>query len=531
LDKVDIILYNEKTAYFPQSFELDFDGKYCNIYKVQEEYMQVRELAPIEVFSYFTEIASIPRGSGNTAKIADYCVRFAKEHGLRVLRDSADNVIIFKDGTPGYEDHEAVLLQGHLDMVCEKEAGCIIDMETEGVELCTDGSKVWASGTTLGADDGIAMAYILAVLASDQISHPPIQAIFTSDEEIGMLGARALDTNVLSAKRLINLDSELENVLYVSCAGGVRTQCDIPITFVQAEQEIEQFKLYEITVEGLAGGHSGIEIHRYLTNGIRLLASALEQVETACDIRLVDICGGGKENAIPKEARATVCVSAKQAALFQERIADYDALVKKDLSMTEPGVCIRAELLSDKKTFPNGDEKLACLTQASTKQVIFALHMTPDGVYKMNPDIEGMVQTSLNLGTAYINGPMLTYKYLIRSNTASGKQLLVEYVRAFVRYLGGTMTTASDYPAWEYRKDSKLREVAYRSFCKVYGQEPEITSIHAGLECGILSGKMPDVDMISFGPTLADVHTPNERMNVASAQRTWACLLEILAAL
>jgi dipeptidase D len=495
--------------------------------------MQVRELSPIEVFSYFAEIASIPRGSGNTARIADYCVQFAKEHGLRVIRDSANNVIIFKDGSPGYEDHEAVLLQGHLDMVCEKEAGCIIDMEREGVELRTDGSKVWANGTTLGADDGIAMAYILAVLGSDKISHPPVQAVFTSDEEIGMLGARALDTSVLTAKRLINMDSEMEDVLYVSCAGGVRTQCDIPVTFVQAEQEIEHFKQYEITVEGLAGGHSGIEIHRQLTNGIRLLASALEQAEAQVDIRLVDICGGGKENAIPKEARAIVCVDAKQASLLEERIAAYDVLVKKDLSMTEPGVCIRAELLSDEKEEApcDGNEELQCLTQASTKQVLFALQMTPDGVYKMNPDIEGMVQTSLNLGTAYIKGHMLTYKYLIRSNTAAGKQLLVERVRAFVRYLGGTMSTASDYPAWEYRKDSELREVTYRSFCKVYGHEPEITSIHAGLECGILSGKVPDVDMISFGPTLADVHTPNENMDVASAQRTWVCLLEVLAAL
>lgn len=499
--------------------------------------MDINELSPSEVFSYFQEICAIPHGSGNTGMIADYCLEFAKLHGLKARKDAADNVVIFKAGSSGYEDCEPVILQGHLDMVCEKEPDCDIDMSVQSIKACTDGKMVWADGTTLGADDGIAVAFILAVLASDTIAHPPIQAVLTSDEEIGMLGARDLDTSELTAKRLINIDSESEGILYVSCAGGVRAECDIPVVYEDAvgwlsggEQDDNASDAagngqvcFEIKISGLAGGHSGVEIHKQHTNAIRLLASLLSHASGAADFRLVSLSGGGKENAIPKEAKAVVSVRSCDATTFEQSIKESADVWMQEISATEPHAKIELE-----KTDIAADK---VLDSKSTANVIYALWLSPDGVYKMSQEIKGMVQTSLNLGTAYLDADKLVYKYLIRSNTAAGKKLLLERVTTFVKHLSGKVVTMSDYPAWEYKSDSQLRKICVDSFTNVYGHEPEVTSIHAGLECGILAGKMPGVDMISFGPTLESVHTPDECMNVASVERTWEYLMEILKSL
>lgn len=499
--------------------------------------MDINELSPSEVFSYFQEICAIPHGSGNTGMIADYCLEFAKLHGLKARKDAADNVVIFKAGSSGYEDCEPVILQGHLDMVCEKEPDCDIDMSVQSIKTCTDGKVVWADGTTLGADDGIAIAFILAVLASDTIAHPPIQAVLTSDEEIGMLGARDLDTSDLTAKRLINIDSESEGILYVSCAGGVRAECDIPVVYEDAvgwvsggEQDDNASDAagngqvcFEVKISGLAGGHSGVEIHKQHTNAIRLLASLLSHASGAADFRLVSLSGGGKENAIPKEAKAVVSVRSCDATTFEQSIKESADVWMQEISSTEPHAKIevgKADAAADK-----------VLNFHSTENVIYALGLSPDGVYRMSQEINGMVQTSLNLGTAYLDADKLVYKYLIRSNTAAGKKLLLERVTTFVKHLSGKVVTMSDYPAWEYKSDSQLRKICVDSFTNVYGHEPEVTSIHAGLECGILAGKMPGVDMISFGPTLESVHTPDECMNVASVERTWEYLLEILKSL
>lgn len=499
--------------------------------------MKLNELSPSEVFSYFEKICSIPHGSGNTGMIADYCLEFAKAHGFKARKDAADNVVIFKAGSSGYEDCEPVILQGHLDMVCEKEPDCDIDMSVQSIKACTDGKMVWADGTTLGADDGIAVAFILAVLASDTIAHPPIQAVLTSDEEIGMLGARDLDTSDLTAKRLINIDSESEGILYVSCAGGVRAESDIPVVYEDAvgwvsggEQDDNASDAagngqvcFEVKISGLAGGHSGVEIHKQHTNAIRLLASLLSHASYAADFRLVSLLGGGKENAIPKEAKAVVSVRSCDATTFEQSIKESADVWMQEISSTEPHAKIevgKADAAADK-----------VLNFHSTENVIYALGLSPDGVYRMSQEINGMVQTSLNLGTAYLEDDKLVYKYLIRSNTAAGKKLLLERVNTFVKHLSGNVVTMSDYPAWEYKSDSQLRKICVESFTNVYGHEPEVTSIHAGLECGILAGKMPGVDMISFGPTLESVHTPDECMDAASVERTWEYLLEILKSL
>ena len=480
--------------------------------------MLVNELSPKEVFFYFEELSKIPRGSGNTVAVGDYCLEFAKQHNLKARKDAAGNVVIFKEGSKGYEEKDAVILQGHLDMVCEKETGCEIDMSRESIRLCTDGEKLWADGTTLGADDGIAVAYVLAILASDTIAHPPIQAVLTNDEEIGMLGARDLDTEGLTAKRLINLDSESEGIIYVSCAGGVRANCRVPVSFEACNKETAS--VFDFAVSGLEGGHSGIEIHKGHTNAIKLLASILIEAAQCTEIRLIDLNGGGKDNVIPKEANAKLLVKAAEKEKFLACMEENIVLWMQAIQEAEPNAKLELK--------ESSAEVNKALDPVSTENALFALQMSPDGVYKMSRDIEGMVQTSLNLGMASLETDSLVYGYLIRSNTAAYKELLIKRVETFVSHLSGSVETRSDYPAWEYKKDSELREICISSFLKVYGYEPEVTSIHAGLECGILSGKLPRVDMISFGPTLKGVHTPDECMDVASAKRTWEYLLEIL---
>ncbi len=479
--------------------------------------MQVSDLSPKEVFSYFKEISEIPRGSGNTARIAQYCVDFANKHNLRVRKDEANNVIIFKAGSKGYENKEPIILQGHIDMVCEKNADSHKDMEREGIDVCTDGEKVWADGTTLGGDDGIAVAYILAILASDTIEHPPVQAVLTSDEEIGMLGAQAIDTSDLTAGKLINIDSETEGVLYVSCAGGVRAQCEIELCNKEISDDTQI--VYEITVRGLLGGHSGVEIHKQHANAIKVLGALLTGIQKECDIYVSDVSGGGKENAIPKEANAVIAIDNHNSSVFVNKFREYSNLLCQEYKSVDPELAICIE----KK-----ETSALIYSQESSKTIIYVLGQAIDGVYRMSTEIQGMVETSLNLGTAYIENDKFVYKYLIRSNTASGKQILLDKVTAFARYAGGKAVPTSDYPAWEYSSESKLRKVMVESFKSVYGREPEVTSIHAGLECGILSGKMPGVDMISFGPTLVDVHTPDEYMDVASVKRSWNYLLEVL---
>ena len=479
--------------------------------------MLLSELSPREVFYYFQKLASIPRGSSNTDQIAEFCMDFARDHGLKARRDQANNVVIFAAGTSGYENSDAVILQGHLDMVCEREAGCGIDMEKKGVEVCTDGVKVWARGTTLGGDDGIAVAYILAILASDTISHPPIEAVLTSDEEIGMLGARALDVSDLTGKRLINIDSEEEGMLCVSCAGGVRAQLAIP--FHKEPVDKASACAYRIVVNGLLGGHSGMEIHKQRENAIKLLGNVLSSANRACTLSLEGVTGGGKENAIPKMAEATVCLPRNQAHMLEYSVTEFLKLMHQELSTTEPELLITVKPV---------DMPEQCMDRESTRRLIFAMQQIPDGMQKMSPEIEGMVQTSLNLGILSTEDNHVSMRYLIRSNTASGKQLVLEKVTAFTEYLGGTVTVQSDYPAWEYRVKSKLRETMIRSFEEVYQKAPAVTAVHAGLECGILAGKMMDIDMVSFGPTLSNVHTPKENMDVASVQRCWLYLLKVL---
>lgn len=478
--------------------------------------MNIADLSPKEVFYYFSRIAAIPHGSGNTGQIADYCLRFADEHGLRSYKDDVGNVMIFADGTQGYENSEPVILQGHLDMVCDKKIGSDFNFETDSLKIRTDGNYVWAEDTTLGGDDGIAIAYILAILASENIPHPPLEALFTVDEEIGMIGARGLDTRFLKSKRLINLDSEVEGVLTASCAGGVRAHCDIPLQFTDTSDDMVTI---QIELSGLKGGHSGIDINKHRKNALKIMGRLLEYLGDKSDVLLSDVTGGRKANAIPKSAQAVVCVNKADEATVLQSAMEFFKILKMELKNVEPDIKMTAEKIE--KSVKVTDKK-------STRKLIFSLMQIPNGIQTMSPDIPDMVQTSLNLGIASIENDVFMMSFLIRSNASTGKQTTIQKLNSFIDYLGGKVVFTSDYPVWEYRIISELRDVMIRTYNEVYADKPVVASIHAGLECGILSGKISDIDMISIGPNLENVHTPDERMDVASVERCWNYLLKVL---
>lgn len=479
--------------------------------------MKISEIEPQIVFQYFEEICSIPHGSGNTGMITQYCIDFADKHGLKYYTDETGNVVIYKNGTDGYKNSKPVILQGHLDMVCDKTDDCDIDMAKEPIRVLCDGEFITADGTTLGGDDGIAIAYILAILASNDIPHPPIEALLTADEEIGMIGVNHLDASCLKGKRLINIDSEKEGILIISCAGGVRAFCELPMRYIASDLQTDRF--YTLSIHGLRGGHSGMDINKRRKNAIKVMGRLLEYISRRCQIHVSSINGGGKDNAIPKSCSAVVATNVYSVDLLNEAVADFTRILKTEVISLEPDISITIDKCQPCDYYTDAD---------STRKLIFALMQIADGIQAMSPDIPDMVQTSMNLGTAYTDERGLILKYLVRSNAAAGKQKSIENLVSFIEYLDGKVEFTSDYPAWEYRMNSPLRDVMVSAYKDCYADVPLVQSIHAGLECGILSSKIPDADIISFGPDIEFVHTPEERLNIESVRRSWYYLLEVL---
>lgn len=477
---------------------------------------KISEFEPKKVFYFFEEISKIPHGSGNTEKLAEYCLDFAKNRGLTAVKDEVGNVVIYSPGTKGYENSEPLILQGHLDMVCEKNSDCEADMQNEGIKLCTDGESIWADGTTLGADDGIAIAYILALLDSDDIPHPPIEALLTNDEEIGMIGARALDTSLIKGRRLINIDSEAEGILTVSCAGGVRAYCDLPLDFIDSEPDIIAYRL---KISGLLGGHSGIDINKHRKNANVLLGRLLQHISRTSEIYVSTIDGGKKTNVIPQKAECIICAKKIHADDIERSVKAFNDIIRREIAHLEPDVNITFNTCDVPKRHTDSD---------STRKLIFTLLQVPNGVQSMSPDMPEMVQTSLNLGELSIVDNSLKMVFFIRSNASTGKQLTVQKLLSFIDYLYGSVEFKSDYPAWEYRAYSPLRDITVKAYQEYYADVPKIQAIHAGLECGILASKINDIDMISIGPDILDVHTPKEIMNIESVERSWYFLLKIL---
>ena len=472
-------------------------------------------LEPASVFGYFEEICSIPHGSGNTKMISDYLVSFAKEHGLRYIQDELNNVIIFQDGTCGMEDHEPVILQGHMDMVCEKDAACPIDMAVEGLDVTHDGYCVSAKGTTLGGDDGIALAYAMALMADTTIPHPPLEVIITVDEETGMYGAAGIDLSMLKGKKLINLDSEDEGVFTVSCAGGCRATIALNV-----DRRAVYGPCIRLAVDGLQGGHSGAEIHKNRANANKVMGEFMSRIQKLMPLCLTNLSGGSKDNAIPRSCQATMVAMGINLQRINTIAEELQAEIREQYD--EPEVTIQA--FDVDALGGNG------LSTESTAKIIGLLCAAPNGVQKMSDDIPGLVQTSLNLGIAKL-GERFTATFSVRSSVNTEKLELLEQLKKLCEFYEGVYTEKGDYPAWEYKKDSELRDTMVKVYTEMYGKAPEVLAIHAGLECGLLGEKIPGLDCVSVGPQMHDIHTSRERLEIASTRRTWNFLLEVLKAL
>ena len=492
----------------------------------------LKGLEPASVFRFFEEICGIPHGSGDTKRISDYCVQFAKERGLEYRQDEFNNVIIRKQGTSGYENAAPVMLQGHIDMVCEKEAGCDIDFAKDGLRLRLENGIVTADGTTLGGDDGIAAAYMLAILDSETIPHPPLECVFTVDEEIGMLGAAAMDMSDLRSRIMLNIDSEDEGFLLVSCAGGMTARCILPVERTGAGKGAGDAAGARtvVKVTGCMGGHSGTEIDKGRANASMVLGEVLEALRKEVPFRLVSVNGGLKDNAIPREAAAELVFADDAGAA--EKIAAMSAALQKRFAEADPElrVVYTAETGSGADSCAAGTEAAvsAPMTEESTARVIRALRSMPNGVRKMSADIEGLVQTSLNLGIMKTEESRVSFAFSVRSSVEDEKQALRKELEKVTSDLGGTVEVQGEYPAWEYRKESPLRDLMVEVYTEQYGSAPVVQAIHAGVECGLFSGHLPGLDCVSFGPDMKDIHTPKESMDTESVRRTWEYLLEIL---
>ena len=484
--------------------------------------MNIEKLYPEKVFHYFSEISKIPRASKKEKEISDWLVKFAKERKLKVIQDEHYNVIIKKKATEGYEDFSPLILQGHMDMVWEKNKDTEFDFSTQGIELVIDGDFLKANGTTLGADNGIAVAYALAILDSDDIKHPALEVVITTDEEDGMSGVVNLDFDEFDGKTLINLDTEEYGEVYVSSAGGTRTETK----FIFETKKIGNgYTPISIEVKGLSGGHSGAEIHKNLGNSIKILSEVLYHLSKRYEMSLVHIDGGGKVNAIPREAVAEIAVKLdgdsidelkKLAGLAFENIL-------KDFKVSDKSPILAIEKI---------EEKNLGISLGDTLNIINFLHEVPNGVLEMSKHIEGLVETSINIGfisTEIVDGNVkIRIKSLARSMANDPLNKLVEEVTDLTRKHDANIKIAASNPSWEYKEDSKIRELIEKSFKEITGNKPVIKAIHAGLECGVFTQNIKDADVVSIGPNIYGAHTPEERMDIKSVGETWEWLLKIL---
>jgi len=477
--------------------------------------METKRLAglePASVFGYFEEICAIPHGSRNTKLISDYLVNFAKEQNLRYIQDEADNVILFGDATAGYEDHPTVILQGHMDMVCEKDADCPIDMATEGLDVTHDGNVVFAKGTTLGADNGIAVAMGMAILADKTIPHPPIEVLVTSDEEIGLLGAAAVDMSAMQGRTLINLDSEGEGIFTVSCAGGCTATISLPV-----ERRAVYGPCIRLVVDGLQGGHSGADIHLNRGNANKIMGEFMSRIQKLMPLCLTSLSGGAKDNAIPRNCQATLVAMGIHLDRINAIAEELQAEVRAQYN--EPEVTVQA---FDVDALGGNS-----LSTESTAKVISLLCSAPNGVQTWSKDIEGLVQTSLNMGVVKL-GDRLNVTLSVRSSVNTEKQELLDQLKRLAEMFGASYVEAGAYPAWEYKKESRLRDVMVSTYKDMFGKDAKVEAIHAGLECGLFTEKLPGLDCVSIGPQMHDIHTSRERLEIASTKRTWDFLLAVL---
>ena len=492
------------------------DGENTAPVITEEEPIEFERANADRVFHYFREISAIPHGSHHTKEISDYIAAFAEEKGLEYMQDDANNVIISKNASEGCEDAEPIALQGHIDMVLASEPDKEIDLLTEPVSVIVDGDWMSADGTTLGADNGIAVAMMLAVLENDEIIHPYLECIFTSDEEVGLIGANEIDISGLRSRRLLNLDSEDEGVFTAGGAGGADVVCRMPL-----KMKHRQGKALNISVSGLRGGHSGAEIHIGSANGNVLMARMLRTLYNAHPFNLIRLDGGDANNAVPTGSKAQALFSKKISCEEIEALAAAAAeAMKQEYSVTDPGMEWDFEW-TDAETVKAASKK-------NTDNLLMYLMALPNGITHMSHVIAGMPQTSLNLGVIRTEGDTVRIEFMVRSGVNSQADYLVDRLVCITKGFGGKPEVRSSYPAWEYRDDSPLRDLSVSTYKKLYGTEPKVDVIHAGLECGILAGKLEGLDCISTGPDLENVHTVRERMKISSVENVWTFVLALL---
>lgn len=465
------------------------------------------------VFEYFKEISAVPRGSGNMEKISSYCLSFAEKHSLRAVRDEANNVIIFKNGSGGCENSEPVILQGHLDMVCQKTENSDIDFESDGIEIYRDGDFLKARETTLGADNGIAVAMIMAILESDNLKHPPIEAVLTTDEEIGMIGAGKLNTDLLKGRKMINLDCEPADEVTVSCAGGSDFLLNIPI-----KRKTTEGTRVVLTVRGLKGGHSGVKINDGRVNSNLLIGRILNHMRSEAELEIISVNGGDKGNAIPCLTTAELAV--KDADSFISSLLAYYNIVKEEISVREPQFELSAEKMSA--------GSFEVLDRDTRDKLLYMLSAVPNGVLEMSAEISGLVETSLNLGILATENDKVTMQFALRSNKRSALEALEERLKVIAEYNDCPCDAFGHYPPWEFKSDSELQRLYKEVYKERLGKEPKTAAIHAGLECGVFASKINGLDCIAVGPEMNGTHTVNEELSISSTEAIYEIIVRLL---
>ena len=473
----------------------------------------LQDLKPQSVFKYFEEISQIPRGSSNEKEISNYLKKFGEDLGLETIQDEYLNIIIRKPATKGYENAPCVMIQGHMDMVCEKNKDTDHDFTKDPLKLRVEDGMIYATGTTLGADNGIAVAMGMAILSDNSIEHPEIEFLVTVDEEAGMSGAMNLDGSQLKAKYILNLDSEEEGYILVSCAGGATAKSTLPIEYTNISGDKVGLA---IDIKGLLGGHSGMDIIKQRGNSNKLLGRLLNLL--SIDYDLAKVSGGSKNNAIPRESECIIAVNKNSVDEVKKQISDIEKIFKNELKTSDPGLVIEVSEADVEKVF----------TPEFKDKVIKMYNLMPNGVQTMSMDIEGLVESSTNLGVVVNSDNDILFESAVRSSVSTLKDDILNRMDLLTQSLKGDFKVESSYPAWEYAKGSKLEEICIEAYEKLTGKKPTIMALHAGLECGLLLSKMNGAEAISFGPDMFDVHTPNEHLDVKSTENTWDYLLTIL---
>lgn len=511
----------------------------------------LENLQPQLVFKYFEEICNIPHPSYHCEKISNYLMNFAKEHGLEAYQDDLYNVILIKEASKGKEDIAPIMIQGHMDMVAVADDDADIDLLHDPLKLAIDGDYIYAKGTSLGGDDGIAVAFGLALLADETLKLPRIELVVTTEEEVGMEGATGIDLSVCKAKRMLNLDSEVEGEFVVSCAGGVRVHANLPLQR-QIVEKNDDSVLCHLVASGFTGGHSGVEIICRRANTNKVLGNVIRALWDKADFDIVSLNGGLKDNAIPVHAEAYLMMKKDEFDKAEAAIGDIVQNVLEAYKETDPNGSVKLvvddnmeaaidasfanaamdELAGEEKNNTAdgalGTAKVAIIKNDRAREIVDFLCDSPDGIINMCKDLEGLVETSLNLGILSTDYQSAQFDFALRSSVAKEKEALTARVCDMIIASNGTYELVGAYPAWEYKEDSELREQMVRIYEKQYGKLPKVLSIHAGLECGVLASKIPGLDCVAFGPDILDIHTTRERLSISSVMRVWNFVLEVI---